>query len=307
MSPSHDFSTPLLRVFTEVARLGSFTAAGRVLGYTQSAVSRQVSALEEEAGAVLFDRLARGVRPTEAGRRLLPHAQAVLERLDAARRELLDLRSLATGRLRVGAFATADASLVPHAIAAFRRAHPAVELTLREGLTAELVDLLLAGAVDVGVISLLPAGADRLPEGLELHRLRDDPMLVAVPNGHRLAGRQAVALADLADEEWIAGSADPGQTLIASCLRSGFRPRIGFVASDWMAKQGFVAAGLGITLIPSLAAAAVRPDITVLALDPQDVPPRHVYAATARELTPSPAAHAFLTLLRGHTGLSASP
>ena len=116
MSPTHELSTPLLRVFVEVARLGSFTAAAPALGYTQSAISRQISALEDEAGMALFDRLPRGVRLTEPGQRLLSHAKAVLDRLEAARRELSDLRELATGRLRVGAFATADAALVPHAI-----------------------------------------------------------------------------------------------------------------------------------------------------------------------------------------------
>ncbi|HWO68251.1 MAG TPA: LysR family transcriptional regulator, partial [Umezawaea sp.] len=103
MPRPHDFSTSLLGVFVEVARLGSFTAAAAELDYTQSAVSRQISALEDEAGAVLFDRLPRGVRLTEPGRRLLGHAQAVLEHLGTARRELADLRELATGRLRVGA------------------------------------------------------------------------------------------------------------------------------------------------------------------------------------------------------------
>lgn len=124
MPETHDFSTSSLRVFVEVARLGSFTAAAQTMGYTQSAISRQISALENEAGTALFDRLPRGVRPTEPGRRLLGHAEAVLERLDAARRELTDLRDLATGRLRVGTFATAAAALVPKAIAAFRTTYP---------------------------------------------------------------------------------------------------------------------------------------------------------------------------------------
>lgn len=296
MPRQHDLSTSLLGVFVEVARLGSFTAAAAELDYTQSAVSRQISALEAEAGAVLFDRLPRGVRLTELGRRLLGHAQVVLEHLGAARRELADLQELTTGRLRVGAFATADAALVPRAVATFRRRHPDVTVTLREAFSQVLVGLLGKGEVDVAVVSYPTA---RQVEGVDLRWLCDDHMHVALPRGHRLAGVRQVRLTDLADEEWIAGSSRPEDTLISSCLRTGFRPRIGFVARDWIAKQGFVAAGVGITLIPSLIADAVRPDLVLARLHPDDIPPRQVYAATATGVTPSPATRAFLSIVDG--------
>jgi DNA-binding transcriptional LysR family regulator len=295
MPNSHDLSTPLLRVFVAVARLGSFTAAAPALGYTQSAVSRQISALEDEAGTALFDRLPRGVRLTEPGRRLLTHAQAVLDRLDAARRDLADLQDLATGRLRVAGFATADAALVPQAIAAFRRTYPEVTVTLREGFTPGLLAMVGDGDVDIAVVSF---PRKHHIDGMDLHKLCDDYMYVAFPQDHRLAGARQVRLADLIDEEWIAGSSRPEDTLISSCLRTGFQPRIGFVARDWMAKQGFVATGVGITLIPSLAVDAVRPDISLALVHPDDIPARQVYAATASGFTLSPAAQAFLPLLR---------
>jgi DNA-binding transcriptional LysR family regulator len=292
MPDTHELSSGLLRVFVEVARLGSFTAAGTRLGYTQSAISRQISALEDEAGTPLFDRLPRGVRPTEPGRRLLPHAEAVLDRLEAARRELADLRELATGRLRVGAFATADASLVPKAIAAFRAAYPAVVVTLTEAYTPGLARRLREGELDVAILS-----GDGPFEGLDLRKLRDDAMLVALPAGHRLARRRRVRLIELADEEWIAGSERPEETLISSCLSHGFRPRLGFVARDWLAKQGFVAAGVGITLIPSIAAESVRPDIALVQLHPDEVPVRAVHAATPAGVALSPATRAFLDIV----------
>lgn len=294
MPVQHDFSTPLLRIFLEVARLGSFTAAAPVLGYTQSAVSRQISALEDEAGTTLFDRLPRGVRLTEPGRRLLPHAQAILDRLNAARQDLTDLRELSTGRLRVAAFATADAELVPQAIATFQRRHPDVPVTLREGFTPELLEMLGSGDADVAVVSY--PGAQHI-DGFDLRKVCDDFMYVAFPADHRFAGRRRIRLADLQDEEWIAGSSQPEDTLISSCLRTGFQPRIGFVARDWIAKQGFVAAGIGITLIPSLAVNAVRRDIKLARVHPDDIPPRQVYTATASGFTPSPAAAAFLELM----------
>lgn len=294
MPMPHDFTTSLLRVFVEVAARGSFTAAAPALGYTQSAVSRQISTLEDEAGTALFDRLPRGVQLTEPGRRLLAHAQAVLDRLDAARQELADLHELATGRLRVAAFATADAALVPRAIATFHRRHPDVVVTLREGFTPGLLELLGAGEADVAVVSYPTA---RHLDGFDLRKIYDDFMYVALPPDHRFARRRQLRLTDLQDENWIAGSSRPEDTLISACLRTGFQPTIGFVARDWMAKQGFVAAGIGITLVPFLAAEAVRPDIKLVRIHPDDVPPRQVYTATISGLTPSPAARAFLEVL----------
>lgn len=279
-----------LTVFREVALRGSFTAAARSLRYTQSAVSRQIAALEEDVAAVLFDRRSRGVRLTEEGTCLLGHAEAVLDRLDLARRDLAALREVETGRLRVGAFASAEAVLVPRAMAAFRAAHPGVELSLSDGLTATQLTRLRAGELDVAVVAV-PRG--RAVEGVALRHLLDDPLLVALPTGHRLAARRTIRLTELAGESWIAGSTTVEDTLIGACLRSGFRPTVRYVVQEWTAKQGLVAAGLGITLVPGLAAGAVRPDILVRRLRTEEVTPRAVHAATA-ERAPTPVRARFL-------------
>ncbi|RSS68669.1 LysR family transcriptional regulator [Streptomyces sp. WAC06614] len=287
-------SLSLYAVFLRVARDRSFTAAARALGYTQSAVSRQVQALEDEWGTALFDRLPRGVRLTEAGRTLLPHAEAVEARLATARAEIEALRTLAAGRLRVGGIATADAQLLPSALAAFRARHPGVSVTRAEGLSAGLLRLLAAGELDLAVV----AAPDGRPDGVDLHHLLDERMYVALPRTHPLADRAVLRLTELADEEWIAGSARPEDTLMRTAVADGFRPRTGFVVADWIAKQGFVAAGLGITLVPALAASAARPDLALVALHPEDAPWRAVYAATPRGPSPSPAVTVFLGLLR---------
>lgn len=151
-----------LEAFLAVARYGSVTAAARALGFTQSAVSRQVATLEAQTGARLFDRLARGVALTDEGRCLLPHAEAMVGRLATARRDLDALRGLGAGRLRVGAFPTALAALVPRALAAFRQAHPGVALGLAEGRTPALLEHLRAGDTDVAVVSA-PAGRSTPP------------------------------------------------------------------------------------------------------------------------------------------------
>ncbi|WP_460112881.1 LysR family transcriptional regulator [Streptomyces platensis] len=295
-----DVSTVWLRVFLEVARHGSFTVAARTLGWTQSAVSRQVASLEAAlGGGPLFDRLPRGVGLTEAGRALVPHAEAVAQALHDAGQELSALRQVAGGRLRFGAFATADAALVPHALAAFRARHPRVRLSREEGLTPALLDRLAAGHLDLAVVST----TGRAPlESYELHHLLDEPLYVAVPADHPLATRGGpVRLGQLADADWISGSSRPEGTLLDAALRQGFRPRIAHVVSEWTAKQGYVAAGLGVTLVPALAAESVRPDIALLPVPDEDIPARAVYAATARGRSLTPSAGAFLTALREAT------
>ncbi|MFJ5881156.1 LysR family transcriptional regulator [Kitasatospora cineracea] len=286
-----------LEVFGTAARLGSFTAAGEQLGWTQSAVSRQIATLEGELGVVLFDRLPRGVRLTEYGRTLLPHAEALLDRLDGTRRDLAALTGLTAGRLRLGAFDSANAALVPAALAAFRAVHPAVAPTLTEGLSGDLLDLLADGSIDLAVVTAYPEHRYDT-ERFALHRLADDPVLVALPRTHRLARRRRLRLAELADEPWIAASRRPEATLLAACVRSGFQPRIAYEVAGWTAKLGLAAAGLGITLIPALAARAGRPDLAFVPLHPDDTPVRHVHAATRRGHHPAPAVTAFLPLLR---------
>ena len=269
-----------LEAFLAVARYGSVTAAARALGFTQSAVSRQVATLEAQTGARLFDRLARGVALTDEGRCLLPHAEAVVGRLATARRDLDALRGLGAGRLRVGAFPTALAALVPRALAAFRLAHPDVALALAEGRTPALLEHLRAGDADVAVVSA-PAGQPLDAARFDLRHLLDEHLLMAVAGSHRLAGRRTARLADFADDAFIVGSATAEDTLMRVSLPPGFRPRVDIVTADWTAKLGCVAAGLGVALIPALAARAVPPDITLVRLHTDDAPVRHVFAATA--------------------------
>ncbi|MEU6976337.1 LysR family transcriptional regulator [Streptomyces sp. NPDC046371] len=287
-------SSGLYEVFLAVAGHGSFTAAARALGYTQSAVSRQIQTLEDETGAALFERLPRGVRLSEAGRVLLPHAEAVRDRLAVARTELAALRTLDGGLLRLGAFSSAGAALVPRAQAVFRERHPGVVVTRVEGPSVKHLALVAAGEEDLAVVS--PAAEGPPPEGVTLHRLLDEPMLVALGRGHPYEGRRAVRLAELVDEEWIVGNERLEDTLFRPVAAAGLRPRTGLVAHDWIAKLGAVAAGLGVTLVPALAAAAVRRDVALVALHPDDMPRRRICAATPA--TPTVAATAFLALLR---------
>ncbi|WP_446220524.1 LysR family transcriptional regulator [Micromonospora sp. IBHARD004] len=285
-----------LEVFRTVARHGSITAAARELRYTQSAISRQIAAIEADLGVVLFDRLPRGVALTQEGRCLLPHVDAMLDRLTTAERELDALRGLGGGRVRVGAFPTAVAALVPRALAAFRARHPEVTLSLVEGLTPVLLERLHVGDADLAVVSASP---DRPLDGsrFALHHLLDEALLVAVPRDHPLAGRTTVRLAELAEDSFITGSADDEDRLMRATMPTGFQPRTDIVAADWTGKLGCVAAGLGVAFVPALAIRAAPADLALLRLHPDDAPVRRVYAATVAGRTRPPAVSRMLAEL----------
>ncbi|GGT22804.1 LysR family transcriptional regulator [Nonomuraea spiralis] len=293
MRDTNAFDPQTLRLFDEVARSGSFTAAAELLGYTQSAVSRRIAALERAAGGPLFERLARGVRLTPAGTALHRHAVAVLDRLERAGEELAAIHGGHGGTLRAGAFATANVDLMPYTLKRFLTRHPGVELRMTEGLTARLMERLHAGALDVAVVSDYPAG---LPaEGARLVPLREDRLFVALPAGHRLAAESDVDLRDLAGESWIE-AAPRGQPtlLVAAAAAAGFTPRGGLRVAEWSGKFGFVAAGFGVTLVPELAARAVPPDLVLKPLRGA-TPVRTVYAALPE--VPLPAALELVEML----------
>lgn len=282
-----------LRAFREVCRLGSISAAARQLGYTQSAVSRQLAALESRLGRPLLQRHARGVRPTGAGETLLTHAVGILAQLDraAADVEAAEKRPLP---LRVGAVPTAAAQLLPRALAAFTTARPDTRVTFVEEVTPRLVPRLLDATIDLAVITDYPPGLPAA-DGLTLTRLLDDRLRCALPIGHRLAGRDVIDLAELAEDSWVEDYAGAAAVLTSVCARAGFTPRIDIECGSWLGKQAFVAAGYGVTLVPTLLVPALRSDLVVR--DLADPPMRTVYAATRTQKEPA-AAGAFIEALQ---------
>jgi DNA-binding transcriptional LysR family regulator len=258
-----------LHVLREVARNPSLSAAAQALAYTPSAVSQQIAALEREVGVGLVERGARGASLTDAGWVLLRHADEIFGRIAAAEEELKAIVGLETGRLRLGAFSTAGAVLVTYAVKAFRDRHPGVEVTLAELDPDEAVAKLRAREIDLALVYEFPIVAGPSLDGLEYVHLLDDPLYVALPEGHRLARRKRLRLAELADEAWIQG-VYRGSTvgvLPEACRANGFEARIVFRSDDHMAVQGFVAAGLGIALVPQLTLTTARPDITIRPLE----------------------------------------
>ncbi|MFE6286364.1 LysR family transcriptional regulator [Streptomyces sp. NPDC057877] len=289
------FDLDALRLLVAVAETGSFTRAADRLNYTQSAVSRRIATLEQRAGGPLFVRLPRGVRLSPAGRTLHRHALEVLDRLARAQRELAVLHAGRGGLLHVGAFATANISLLPSALRALQHAEPRVEVVAVEGPTGTLVRRVADGALDLAVISDYPSGLPSA-DGITTTVLCEDELLVALPRGHRLAGTDPVDLAELRDEAWLQSAYGDRATLLAdACARAGFTPRKVIRIAEWTGKFGYVAAGLGVALVPSLAARAVPAELVLRHLtDPALRRTLHV----ALPATPLPAALRLRDLLR---------
>jgi len=288
-----------LRVLREVAAHGSFSAAAEALAYTQSAVSQQIAALEREAGTVLVDRSARGVKLTDAGEALVRHADAILARLADAEAELEAIAGLRGGRLRLVAFPSAGATLAPRAVAAFRERHPSVDITLIPGEPDYGIAALRGGETDIAL--LIESGFETCHDpAIERTRIMDDPMYALLPAGHPLAARRRLRLDDLREDSWIMGppvtTCPDSEILLRACQSAGFEPRIAFNSDDYLAIQGFVAAGMGVSLIPDLALLAVRDDVVVRQLRTR-APVRHIVAGTLAGGYCSPAKQAMLEIL----------
>jgi DNA-binding transcriptional LysR family regulator len=302
-----------LRILCEVVNRGSFSAAADALSYTQSAVSQSIARLEAETGATLVVRDRRGVRSTAAGATLIGHAEAIFAQVDAAEADVAAVLGLRAGRLRVASFPSAGATLMPLAVARFRREHPDVALTLAEDEPEEISPRLRAGEFDLALLFEFPgtqAHRERPGAGLRSVLLLEDPMHVALPAEHPLASKRALSLSDLRDQRWVQTSASSpcARHVVRSCLAAGFEPDVAFESDDYETVQGLVAAGVGVALIPRLALTRVHDGIVVRALAPRS-PARTVTVATVPGPGVAPSARAMINVLadvaRRYTGAGA--
>jgi DNA-binding transcriptional LysR family regulator len=266
--------------FVEVCRTGSIGGAAATLGYTQSAVSRQVAALEAELQVRLLERLPRGVRPTAAGTALLHHAQIVVN--EAARgREAVRRAADGAVQLSIGAVPSAASTVVPAALRKLAARGP-VQWSIVPGVTGDLLSMVRAGEVDLAVVTDAPPG---LPSDahVRLTHVGDDEMVVVVPAGHALAGRtRPSGLADLRDEHWLEDNAGSEALLRSMAARSGFEPVVDRAATDLPTKVGLVAAGHGVALVPGLLVSGLRADVRVVRL--RDAVRRGIFVLEAAEV-----------------------
>jgi DNA-binding transcriptional LysR family regulator len=276
-----------LRTFVLVLDLGSISAAASVLGYTQSAVSQQLAALEREAGMPLVDRSQRPLHPTRAGEVLRPHVERVLAALGAAEATLEDLRGGAH-RLRLAAFTSALASFVPRAVRELRRAHAEVVVQVLQLETREAVESLRSGGADLAVVHYMPGVAVPEIAGLLRRRLLVDDLYVVLPEGHQLARRDAVSLADLEGEPLILPRRDTPAGRFRSvvehlCSQAGFAPRLAYELDDLPAVQAFVAAGIAIVPMHGLTLATIPPGATARPLAERPAGSRTIEALAPAE------------------------
>jgi DNA-binding transcriptional LysR family regulator len=294
-------SVTRLRVLAELAGRGSFSRAADALDYTQSAVSKQVAALEREVGTQLVVREVRPVRLTPAGEALVRHARIVLAGLAAAEAELEAIAALEVGRVRVGTYSSVGATLIVQAVAAFRSLHPGISLTLLEAGRDQLVDDVRAGDLDLAAVFDFPALGLTIDQGLEARELLDEPHDLVLHPEHRLARRKNITMADLRDEDWLfptLGPDSPTQKLFtAACAAAGYEPRIVFRVNDCEMFQALVAAGVGLGFLPRLALHPLHPGVVV---KPVAEAPRRRILAVSLPGSRSAASTAFLRLLEGY-------
>ncbi|GAA3526963.1 LysR family transcriptional regulator [Streptomyces osmaniensis] len=303
-----------LQILRTLRERGTVTATAEALRMTPSAVSQQLTNLAKQVGVPLLEAHGRRVRLTDAARLVLRHTEPVFEQLERADAELTAYRHGDVGEVRVGAFSTAVPALVVPAVRALRRTAPGVAVRVREAEAGEAYELLAAGEVDLALS--LAAQAPTVGDGRFTRvELLADPLDVALPKGHALATAAGLRLADLAGEDWIFGGSGPWSDITrGACEAAGFSPRQGHSAAGWTAILAMVEAGMGVALVPRMAAVArdggvaqdggvmreggeMRGGVVMRELGEQR-PVRHVVAAVRRGGEDAPAVGRVLRALR---------
>lgn len=286
-----------LRVLHAIDTYGSVSAAADVLSVTTSAVSQQMAKLERETGQALLARSGRGVRLTDAGRLLSGHAERILSLVELAHSDLEAHRGAAVGDLAAGAFPTAVRGLFPAALTALRRDHPQLRATVHELDPHESLPRLTRGDIDLAVVLDWYNKPLPLPAGLAKTPLCDDIVDVALPAGHRLAEREEIDLAELADDPWIAWP-DGGfchEWLLFTLRGKGVEPRVAHHAEEHATVLALVAAGLGVAVIPRLGRDPMPGGVGLVRV--RHTMRRHVYAVWRADADRRPAIRAAVEAL----------
>ena len=292
-----------LRVFRAVVQTGSINRAATRLGYTPSAVSQHVSTLQRETGLTLIEKRGRGIVPTAAGLAVAERASRVLDQMADFDSLADDLRSGRSGTLRISCFSSSNRAWMPPIAAAMLAEFPdlRLELSLVEQhgqLTGEPdVELYVAESVRG---DRDPAVADGVADGYDIEPLRTEGYVAVVPQRHPLAVRPALSLAELADEPWIDNDYARGpcrEIILSACSARGFAPRFRLQAPDYATAFDYVAAGVGITVLPRLGALRLPDGVALVPLDDADVR-RRIMLRVKRSMRTHPAVHRMTALLR---------
>lgn len=244
-----------LIVLRAIAREGSLAAAARSLHHSQPTIAHHLAALESHLGVELVSRTTRGATLSDLGELFLQHGEAVLDRLASAEAEVKALARHGVATLRIGTFPTAGAHVLPRAVAALQVRTP-VRVELHEAEPPELLDRLYARELHCALVYDDPDSPAHVLDDLEVVTLFDDPYRVVLPASHPLARRRSVPIGELVEAGWIM-SRDPDEpgdaALRAACAVEGFSPRPVLRTEDYDVMFGFVAAGVGVALVPQMA------------------------------------------------------
>ncbi|MBN6038126.1 LysR family transcriptional regulator [Amycolatopsis sp. 195334CR] len=280
-----------LRVLRAVIATGSIRASATALGYTPSAVSQQLAALQRETGLRLFEKAGRGIEPTTAGRTLAAEAETLFEALSQVEQVVGDLRAGRVGSLSIGYFGSAGETWLAPVVATLRAEFPELRLDLR--LTE-----FSGGDPDVDIF--VEDSAVERAAHVEVHRLVDDPYLAVVRTDDPLAGAAEVPLADLAERSWVDNDLRQGacrQILVTACAQAGFAPRFTVETHDYRTAISFVVTGIGITVIPELGIRELPAGLTTVpVVAPRPV--RHISVAVKKSAVAHPAAERTVALLK---------
>ena len=290
-----------LRYVVAVARTGNFSRAAEQCHVAQPSLSQQIKKLEEELDERLFDRLKREVKLTAHGRSFLRRAMRILEEVDAAKREAADAQDLLRGTLTIGVLPTIAPYLLPPALAAFTKKFRGVEIVVHEDTTAHLLKLAHSYEIDFALASHPIQDAH-----LEVKVLFSEELLLALPPGHALVRKRTVTAADLAGESLIVMKAGHclGDQVLGFCEQREAKPKISFRSAQLETVQSLVAAGLGLSLIPAMAAQGERKDLPEYRSLPAPRPQRDIAAVWPRQRPPGRAAREFLKLVSARSGQS---
>ncbi|WP_344012101.1 LysR family transcriptional regulator [Streptomyces thermospinosisporus] len=287
-----------LHVLRAVAHYGTVTAAAQALHFTPSAASQQIRQLSRDLGVDLLEPQGRGVRLTPAAQSLLAHADAIQARWEQAELDLRADHGAPAGPLRAAGFAVAVSVLLAPMAARLGERHPRLSVRITETGVPQSFDLLFEGAVDLAVVEATPHNPPLSDTRFDQQPLLDDPFDLVVPEGHVLAGRERIDLADAAHEPWIAPVPEsPCRThVMSACGAAGFTPDVVHHALDWNVTAHLVANGLGVALIPRLA--HLTPHLPITRVRCSGHPRRKLLTATRGGGHARPAVRAALKELR---------
>lgn len=256
-----------LRLIAAIQKHGTLSGAARELGLSQPAITQQMQRLERDLETPLVTKQSRGVTLTSAGQVLLRHSTTVLPTLSRAESEIAAIAGLRGGEIRISAFASGAAALLPRSLARMAKEYPGISFRLGEAETEDSLELLRRGDCEIALVY------EYHSEGMTMRRpdVQHDPdeiwqtameehIWLALPKSHPLSGHDEVDVGELSGARWISGCPSCQGNLVDVCSVAGFRPDITYETDDYIALQGLAAAGLGVALLPELMLMATRHD-----------------------------------------------